>query len=252
MIWQKSDFLYEGKAKSIYMVEGSFDHIWVHYKDELTAFNAQKKDTLAGKGQLNCFITSCVFNYLKRNHIPVHWLTTIDSNNMVCNKLKMIPIEIVVRNMVAGSLVKRLALEEGVRLRKPLFELYYKNDALNDPFINEEHALLLDAVQNVEEIYKIKSLALKINDLLLPFFAKLNIQLVDYKLEMGWNEQGELVLGDEISPDSCRLWDLSTGQKLDKDRFRQDLGLVLESYQIVQQRIKKEWGEYANWSEGIT
>lgn len=230
------ELLYEGKAKKIFSTDNK--HIvLMHYKDSLTAFNALKKGEFAGKGELNCRITTKIFEILKKHNISSHWIETIKPNEMLVQKTQIIPLEVVVRNTVAGSLAKKLGMTEGERLKKPLVELYYKNDSLGDPFVSDDQAILFDWASE-DDLKKMKDLALKINEVLLNLFKKINLLLVDFKIEFGINDKNELLLADEISPDCMRLWDLKTQEKMDKDRFRQDLGRVEQAYQEVLKRLE--------------
>ncbi len=238
-MFEKGTLLHEGKAKRVFSVQDRDDLIWLDFKDDLTAFNAEKKGNFEGKGQTNLEITELIFNELKKNKIATHWLEKISAKDLVVKKLKMIPLEVIIRNVLAGSTAKKFQIEEGTPLKQPLFELFYKNDALADPFINNEQALMLNCVKDVSEIEMLKVQALKINQVLVKLFKDVGVQLIDFKIEFGWSEDGTLCLGDEISPDSCRLWDMKTGEKLDKDRFRRDLGKVKESYEDILSRLKK-------------
>jgi phosphoribosylaminoimidazole-succinocarboxamide synthase len=244
MSWQKANQVYDGKGKKIFAVVGSEDLVIQEFKNQLTAFNAIKKEELEGKGELNCLITSSIFSYLAKKDVPTHFVQKISNTTIVTKKLSMIALEVVVRNILAGSTAKKLGLEEGTPLVKPLVEFYYKKDELADPFISDDQALLLQVVSSQKELDELKQLALKINDALKIFFSDCGIKLVDFKLEFGKNEKGQIVLGDEISPDSCRLWDQKTNEKLDKDRFRRDLGQVKEKYQDVWDRIQNKWSQY--------
>jgi phosphoribosylaminoimidazole-succinocarboxamide synthase len=225
-------------------VVGSDDLDIQEFKDQLTAFNAVKKEELEGKGELNCLITSSIFSFLAAQGIATHFIQKLSNTTIVTKKLQMIPLEVVVRNIMAGSTAKKLGIAEGTLISQPLVEFYYKKDELADPFVSDDQALLLQTVSNQQELDELKRIALKINEGLKSFFAKCEIKLVDFKLEFGKNEQGKIVLGDEISPDSCRLWDQKTDEKLDKDRFRRDLGQVKEKYQDVWNRIQNKWSQY--------
>ncbi|MCC6277983.1 MAG: phosphoribosylaminoimidazolesuccinocarboxamide synthase [Oligoflexia bacterium] len=240
---EKHKMIYEGKAKRLYET-ASPGALIQEFKDSLTAFNAQKKGSFEGKGKINHQITKLIFKYLSDSHIANHFLSSIDDRHMLIEKLQMSPLEVVVRNRVAGSLAKRLGLEEGMRLGAPIVEFYYKDDALGDPIVTEDHALLL-GVATRSDLDELKSKALDINLLLQKLFSEIGIELVDFKLEFGRNAFGHIVLADEISPDSCRLWDQKTQEKLDKDRFRRDLGKVEESYKIVCDKLLKKLGAKA-------
>lgn len=235
------EMLYEGKAKRIFAIPGRADAVYVEYKDSLTAFNAQKKGEFAGKGALNRDITSLIFKYLGRNGVEHHLIQDAGDHAMVCEKLEIVPLEVVVRNRLAGSTAKKFNLEEGTPLSAPLIEFYYKSDALGDPFVSDDQALMLKAARNRTELDQLRKIASDVNRHMKELFAEIGIELIDFKIEIGRNQKGELKLGDEITPDCCRLWDLKTGEKMDKDRFRRDLGKVRESYQEVWQRLKTRW-----------
>lgn len=236
---RKGELLYEGKAKKMFAVEGRPNEVWVEYKDSLTAFNAQKTGSFAGKGAVNAQITMHLYDRLKSAGIPTHILEGLNAHEMICEKLTIIPLEVVTRNRLAGSTAKKLGKAEGTAMTKPLVEFYYKDDALGDPFISDDQALLMGAVPVQADLDTLKKKALAINGVLQGEFAKAGLELIDFKLEFGRNAKGEIVLADEVSPDTCRLWDLKTGEKMDKDRFRRDLGKVEESYQEVLQRLKE-------------
>lgn len=232
----KLAMLYEGKAKKIYDTDDK-NFFWVEYKDDATAFNGIKKGTIVGKGVVNNKMSAMMFSYLQKNGIDTHFVELSNEREQIVKRLQMIPLEIVVRNIVAGSLSKRVGKEEGYPLASPVFELYYKDDSLGDPMVNETHALAMGWA-TVEQIETMKDMALKVNTLLTKVAAKAGIDLVDYKLEFGLSD-GKVVLGDEISPDTCRFWDKNTQEKLDKDRFRRDLGKVEEAYAEVFRRLKE-------------
>ena len=221
--------MYEGKAKKIYATENQ-EEVIIYYKDDATAFNGEKKEQIENKGILNNAITSMIYGMLNKEGIPTHFIEKLNDREQLCKKIEMIPLEVIVRNVAAGSMAKRLGLEEGSELKVTVFELSYKNDALGDPLINDYHAVAI-GITNFEELAKIYSLTSKINE-----FLKSNIKLIDFKLEFG-RCNGEIVLADEISPDTCRLWDATTGEKLDKDRFRRNLGNVKEAYVEILKRI---------------
>lgn len=232
-----SEMIYEGKAKKIYRTEKP--HVLLmEYKDSLTAFNAQKKGTFAGKGMLNCRISTLIFELLSRHRIAHHWLETRDDKFMLVRETRIIPLEVVVRNAVAGSLAKKLGQPEGAALSRPVVEFYYKDDALNDPFVNEDQITAFGWASE-GEVDTLKKRALEINGILLEAFAQTGLRLIDFKVEFGQDNEGRILLADEISPDCMRLWDAATGKKLDKDRFRQDLGGVDEAYQEVYTRLKQ-------------
>jgi phosphoribosylaminoimidazole-succinocarboxamide synthase len=241
MEYAKGRLIYEGKAKRLFEVEGHPEWILQEFKDSLTAFNALKKGSFDGKGRVNRDITSLVFRFLEKRGIPSHRVADVGSNDMVTEKLTMLKVEVVVRNILAGSTAKKFGIEEGTPLEKPLVEFYYKEDALADPFISDEQALMMKVVKTQEELDELKKIALDVNQGLIEFFGAANLKLVDFKIELGRNASGKTVLADEITPDSCRLWDKDTGERMDKDRFRRDLGNVQESYIEVAGRLKSHW-----------
>jgi phosphoribosylaminoimidazole-succinocarboxamide synthase len=228
--------LYEGKAKKVYAVIGADDQVLIHYKDDATAFNGEKKGQIEDKGVMNNKIASGLFELLEKSGVPTHFIARLNDRDMLCKKVTIVPLEVIVRNVAAGSMAKRLGLTEGTALKTTVFELSYKDDALGDPLINDYHAVAI-GVSTFEEIEKIKSFTFKINEVLSAFFLKRGIRLIDFKLEFGKTPKGELVLADEISPDTCRFWDAKTNEKLDKDRFRRDLGNVKEAYIEILNRI---------------
>lgn len=228
--------LYEGKAKEVYATEDP-DIILMHYKDDATAFNGIKKAQIQNKGVLNNEITTILFKRLEKKGIPTHYIKTLNDRDMLCQKVKIFPLEVIVRNIIAGSMAKRLDIPEGTHIDNVVYELCYKNDKLGDPLINEHHAVALK-IATYEELKEIYSLTMKINDILKDTFSKIGITLVDFKVEFGKNSKGEIVLADEISPDTCRFWDSKTNDKLDKDRFRRDLGNVIEAYEEILRRLK--------------
>jgi phosphoribosylaminoimidazole-succinocarboxamide synthase len=234
--------LYEGKAKQVYEVIGGDDLriddlVIIRYKDDATAFNGEKKGQIEDKGVMNNKIASGLFELLAKSGIPTHYVARISDRDMVCRKVKIVPLEVIVRNVAAGSMAKRLGLAEGSPLKTVVFELSYKDDALGDPLINDYHAAAIGA-STFEEIEEIKRITFKVNEILSAFFLKRGIRLIDFKLEFGRTAGGgELVLADEISPDTCRFWDAQTNEKLDKDRFRRDLGKVKEAYIEILNRI---------------
>ena len=231
--------LYEGKAKQLFQCENN-EEIYIHYKNSATAFNGEKKEEFDKKGILNNTITSFIFEYLERNGIETHFIKKVNDTDQICKHVKIIPLEVITRNIVAGSMAKRYGLEEGMKLKKPIFELSYKNDELNDPLINDDHAIALGIVSE-EELSFIKKETEKINELLKKFFLKAELILVDFKIEFGKTSDGKIILSDEISPDTCRLWDVKTRNKLDKDRFRRNLGSVMDAYEEVLRRITSAW-----------
>lgn len=231
--------LYEGKAKQLFQCENN-EEIYIHYKNSATAFNGEKKEEFDKKGILNNTITSFIFEYLERNGIETHFIKKVNDTDQICKHVKIIPLEVITRNIVAGSMAKRYGLEEGMKLKKPIFELSYKNDELNDPLINDDHAIALGIVSE-EELSFIKKETEKINELLKVFFLKAGLILVDFKIEFGKTSGDKIILSDEISPDTCRLWDVKTENKLDKDRFRRNLGSVMDAYEEVLRRITSAW-----------
>jgi len=235
---EKKQMLYEGKAKKMFATEDE-NVLLIEYKNSLTAFNALKKAEMEGKGVLNNLISSEIFEYLTKNGIPNHFIEKIDDNHQTVKKVDIVPIEVVTRNISTGSLCKRLAVEEGKKLDYPLIEFYFKSDELGDPIITEDHAILFGWATK-EELALIKDVTLKVNSLLSSYFKDLGIILVDFKLEFGKDSDGNLILADEVSPDTCRFWDMKSGEKLDKDRFRKDLGNVLGAYQEIWKRISSK------------
>jgi phosphoribosylaminoimidazole-succinocarboxamide synthase len=229
--------LYEGKAKKVYATNRD-DLVIIHYKDDATAFNGEKKGQIDEKGIMNNKIAAGLFELLEQSGIPTHCITRISERDMLCKKVRIIPLEVIVRNVAAGSMAKRLGLEEGFPLKTTVFELSYKDDALGDPLINEYHAVSIGA-STFEEIKEIFGYADQVNHVLSPFFLKKGIKLIDFKLEFGRTAEGNLVVADEISPDTCRFWDAKTNEKLDKDRFRRDLGNVKEAYLTILNRIDR-------------
>jgi len=228
--------LYEGKAKRLFATEDE-QILKVEYKNDLTAFNGEKKVSQLGKGKLNNAISALIFEQLTEAGIPNHFVKKISETEQLVKRSKLIPIEVVVRNVAAGSLVKRLGLTEGETLKTSIVEYYYKDDALKDPLISEDHIFLLDLISE-QGLKQIRELAIKINDELTKLFQQCKLRLIDFKLEFGFFN-GEIVLIDEISPDTCRLWDEASDEKLDKDVFRQDLGNVVEAYEEVYHRLEK-------------
>jgi phosphoribosylaminoimidazole-succinocarboxamide synthase len=233
---EKLEMMYEGKAKKIYSTDKA-EEVVVYYKDDATAFNGEKKGQIEDKGTLNNAITSMIFEMLKENGIKTHFIEKLNEREQLCKKVEIVPLEVIVRNVAAGSMAKRLGLEEGFELKTTVFELSYKDDSLGDPLINDYHAVGIGAT-TFEELNKIYEMTAKINELLKEFFIKQNIRLIDFKLEFG-RYKGEILLADEISPDTCRFWDATTGEKLDKDRFRRDLGNVKDAYVEILNRIQK-------------
>ena len=233
---EKLDMLYEGKAKKVFKTEDE-NLLIVDYKDEATAFNGLKKGQILGKGAINNRMTNMILQYLEKNGVETHYVEELSDRETVVKKVSIVPLEVIVRNVAAGSFSKRFGVEEGTLLKNPIVEFSYKNDDLGDPMINNMQALAI-GIATKEEIDFITDEALKINELLKEFFLKANIKLIDFKIEFG-RYDGRVILADEISPDTCRLWDAETNEKLDKDRFRRDLGNVEEAYQEVWRRITK-------------
>ena len=227
--------LYEGKAKKIFTTENP-NEIVVYYKDDATALNGLKKGTIIDKGVMNNTITTFFFDLLGKNGIPHHQIKKLSDREALCKKVTIIPVEVVTRNIAAGSLAKKMGVEEGLILKRPLVEFYYKNDDLGDPMINADYAVSFDFGTDAQ-IAKMKEYALKINEILKAFLLERKIELVDFKLEFGVDAEGKVILADEITPDTARLWDADTKEKLDKDRFRRDMGNVEEAYQEVIRRL---------------
>jgi phosphoribosylaminoimidazole-succinocarboxamide synthase len=232
---EKGQLLYEGKAKRIYATNDE-TIVWVEYKDSATAFNGEKKAEISGKGRLNNEITSLLFLKLRELGIQSHFVKQVSSNEQLVKKVDIIPLETVVRNIAAGSLSKRTGLPEGTELRQTLVEFYYKNDELGDPLFTEDHILELQLATR-EQIAILKQRALEVNEVLSVLFKELEITLVDFKLEFGIDEKGQILLADEISPDTCRLWDTKTNEKLDKDVFRRNLGSLTEAYEKILSKL---------------
>ncbi|MER2108551.1 MAG: phosphoribosylaminoimidazolesuccinocarboxamide synthase [Solibacillus sp.] len=231
----KGQLLYEGKAKRLYQTEDE-QVLFVEYKDSATAFNGEKKQDIAGKGVLNNRITTLIFEKLQANEIASHFVKRLSETEQLVRKVEIIPIEVVVRNVAAGSLAKRIGYEEGVVLPRPIVEFYYKDDELGDPFITTEHIDIL-GIATKDEVAALYKGALQVNDVLRPIFEEVGVRLIDFKLEFGRDADGNVLLADEISPDTCRLWDAETQQKLDKDVFRRDLGSLTEVYEIILQKL---------------
>jgi len=235
----KYELIYEGKAKKIFSHDDE-DKVIIQFKDDATAFNAKKKAKFEGKGKLNCLISSKIFEFLIKKNIPTHFLELKNENTMIAKKIKIIPLEIVLRNIAFGSLCKQTTIKSGTVLRKPLVDIYLKNDQLNDPLITKDRIELMNIISS-DNLDLIIDLTLKINVILKSFFKNIRLQLVDFKLEFGYDLEKKILLGDEISPDNCRLWDLNqkndTIVSLDKDRFRNDLGGLIEAYSEINRRI---------------
>ena len=226
----------EGKSKILYETPPSSDKVIHYFKDDATAFNAQKKGQILEKGVINNAITSWVFRFLEKRGIKTHFVDHLSGRELLTKKVSIIPVEVVVRNKATGSIVKRLGLEKGREFKPALVEYFYKSDELGDPLISEEHICYFKWASS-EQLQKMRALALRVNDLLIPVFSECGLELIDYKLEFG-TADGELLLADEFTPDGCRLWDRKTGESMDKDRFRHDMGKVEESYKEVFSRLK--------------
>lgn len=233
---EKRELIYEGKAKRLFNTDDT-NLVIAEFKDDLTAFNGAKKDTESGKGALNNKISSELFKMLAREGVESHFVEMLDDTNMLCKKVDIILIEVIVRNIATGSLSKNLGIPDGTILPFTLVEFDYKNDALGDPKLNDQHCLILNLVKNVGELDQLRAMARQINDILRPYFHTRGLNLVDFKLEFGHDQNGKIILADEISPDNCRFWDLETGEKMDKDRFRQGMGGLKVAYQEVLNRI---------------
>lgn len=231
----KLEQLYEGKAKKVYATNDP-DCVIVDYKDDATAFNGEKKGAIAGKGIINNKMTNYMFTMLEKEGVPTHLVKEISDRETIVKKVSIVPLEVIVRNVAAGSFSKRMGVEEGTKLLCPILEFSYKNDDLGDPFINDYYALAL-GLATKEEIDTIANYAFKVNAFMVDFFKKLNIDLIDFKIEFGKTSDGTIILADEISPDTCRFWDSTTHEKLDKDRFRRDMGGVEEAYQEIMKRL---------------
>jgi len=236
----KHELIYEGKAKKVFSHDDK-DKVLIEFKDDATAFNALKKAQFKGKGKLNCLISARIFELLKKNNIPTHFLELKNEQTMIAQKIRIIPLEIVLRNTAYGSLCKQTTIKPGTILAKPLIDIYLKNDDLNDPLITRDRIALMNIVSS-NDLDLIINLTLKINVILKSFFKSIQLNLVDFKLEFGYDFEDKIVLGDEISPDNCRLWDLNqkngTIVSLDKDRFRNDLGGLIEAYSEINRRIE--------------
>ena len=231
---EKKELLYEGKAKKVYTTENP-DVLIVDYKDDATAFNGVKKGTIVGKGVVNNRMTNHIFRMLEEKGIPTHYIEELSDRETAVKKVEIVPLEVIVRNVAAGSFSKKLGIEEGFKLLSTTLEFSYKNDELGDPMINDYYAVAIGAATR-EEINKITELVFKINEILVDYFKSIKVDLIDFKVEFG-RYKGQIILADEISPDTCRFWDSETHEKLDKDRFRRDLGHVEEAYEEIYRRI---------------
>ncbi len=231
------ELLYEGKSKQIYATDEA-ERIILHYKDDATAFNNIKRARIMNKGVLSNSISSLIFQELERQGIPTHFLAKLNERDQLCRRVSIIPLEVIVRNVIAGSMAQRLGVEEGTEPCNTIFDICFKNDELGDPLMNDHHAVAL-GLASYEDLAAIYAMAGKINEALKGLFAKINIRLVDFKIEFGKTAEGELLLADELSPDTCRLWDATTGEKLDHDRFRRDMGRVREAYEEILERLEQ-------------
>ena len=232
---EKKEQLYEGKAKKVFATDDA-NLVIVDYKDDATAFNGEKKGTITGKGVINNVMSNHMFQLLEQQGVPTHFVEQLSERETLVKKVSIVPLEVIIRNISAGSFAKRFGVEEGIVFDEPTIEFSYKNDELGDPLMNAYHAIALKAATR-EEIETIKAMAFKVNEVMKQYFDTLNVILVDFKLEFGKTADGTIVLADEISPDTCRLWDKTTKEKLDKDRFRRDMGGVEEAYQEIMKRV---------------
>lgn len=231
---EKGKQVYEGKAKKVFETTDA-DLFIQEFKDDATAFNAKKKGTIVGKGVVNNKISASLFTLLEKEGVPTHFVKLLSDREMLVKKLEIVPVEVTIRNITAGGICRSLGVEEGIRLAEPVLEYHYKSDELDDPLFNEYHIRALNLATD-EEMEKIRDYSFKVNEVLKTFFDKLNVDLVDFKLEFG-RHKGEILLGDEISPDTCRFWEKGTGRKLDKDRFRRDLGGIEDAYKEMLEKI---------------
>ena len=234
---EKLEQLYEGKAKKVFKTDDP-DVLIVDYKDDATAFNGEKKGTIVGKGVINNKMSNRVDQLLEKEGVPTHYIEELSDRETAVKKVEIVPLEVIIRNVAAGSFSKRLGVPEGTPFEQPTIEFSYKNDELGDPLINDHHAVALGVV-TYDELKQIYAMTARINEVLKELFAKMNINLIDFKIEFGRTSDGEIVLADEVSPDTCRLWDMATNEKLDKDRFRRDLGKVREAYEEILARLEK-------------
>ena len=232
---EKKEQLYEGKAKKVFATDDA-NLVIVDYKDDATAFNGEKKGTITGKGVINNVMSNHMFQLLEQQGVPTHFVEQLSERETLVKKVSIVPLEVIIRNISAGSFAKRFGVEEGIVFDEPTIEFSYKNDELGDPLMNAYHAIALKAATR-EEIETIKAMAFKVNEVMKQYFDTLNVILVDFKLEFGKTADGKIVLADEISPDTCRLWGKTTKEKLDKDRFRRDMGGVEEAYQEIMKRV---------------
>lgn len=232
---EKLEQLYEGKAKRIYKTNDP-NLLFVAYKDSATAFNGEKKEEITGKGRLNNEISTLIFEKLTANGIENHFVKRLSETEQLVKKVTIIPLEVVVRNVVAGSLSKRIGIEEGTEIKEPLVEFYYKDDALGDPLITEDHIALLQ-IATKDQVSTLKTLARQVNEVLKAHFLSCDVRLIDFKLEFGLTDEGNIILADEVSPDTCRLWDIHTNEKFDKDVFRRGIGSLTDAYEVILTRL---------------
>lgn len=235
---EKREMMYEGKAKKVFRTDKE-DLLIVDYKDDATAFNGQKKGQILGKGAVNNVMANIIFQMLEEKGIPTHFVEQLSERETLVKAVRILPLEVIIRNVTAGSFSKRYGVEEGRILARPILEFSYKNDDLGDPLINDDHILALELATE-EELAMVRKYAFMVNDALKEFFLEKGLKLIDFKIEFGKTADGTILLADEISPDTCRLWDVVTNEKMDKDRFRRDLGNVEETYQEVLSRMKKQ------------
>ena len=233
---EKLEQLYEGKAKKVFKTDNPNEFI-IEYKDDATAFNGEVKGSIGGKGVINNKMTGVIFTMLEEKGIPTHFVKILSENEQLVKAVTIFPLEVIIRNTAAGSICKRLGLEEGLKLDSPIFEFCYKNDDFGDPVINDYHAIAMK-LATAEEIAVIREMTFKINEILKAYFLERGINLVDFKIEFGKTNDGQIVLADEISPDTCRFWDVETKEKLDKDRFRRNLGHIEEAYEEMLKRVQ--------------
>ena len=239
--FKKGALLYEGKGKKVFQAKEHENKVFLYFKDHLTAYQGRKTGSFEGKGKVCRNISALIFKYLKKEEVPAHFIENTGTQEMLCLKTQIIPLEVVIRNRLAGSTAKRLGKKEGAKIKKTLLEFYYKKDELDDPFISEEQIVSLELISNPNWLEPIKKQAFLINQKLQFFFEKAGLELIDFKMEFGIFED-RLLLADDISPDSCRIWELKTGERLDKDRFRRDWGKVEESYKKISDLLYQHWG----------
>ncbi|WP_286946769.1 phosphoribosylaminoimidazolesuccinocarboxamide synthase [Acetobacterium sp. UBA5834] len=233
---EKLEQLYEGKAKKVFKTDNPNEFI-IEYKDDATAFNGEVKGSIGGKGVINNKMTGVIFTMLEEKGIPTHFVKVLSENEQLVKAVTIFPLEVIIRNTAAGSICKRLGLEEGLKLKSPIFEFCYKNDDFGDPVINDDHVIAME-LATADEIAVIRDMTFKINEILKAYFLERGINLVDFKIEFGKTNDGQIVLADEISPDTCRFWDVKTNEKLDKDRFRRNLGHIEEAYEEMLKRVQ--------------